>query len=238
MCLWWFHMVYQHLHVSKLWYICCWFTLLWCYVLLITHSYLYLFSMYTSIHVYIHSSRNPIHLHVHTLWYICCLILISFCLHTRTRIHLHASTFSQKPSRVHICVCVIMYDIICVYDYQYSISEYTYMYIWQYMYLHIWSRCWWWSMCLCWRVCVCVYPNVSMIMCVWWRVRVVLYILGWPTRRLLARYQHSLRYVVYVSPICAYHHLLHAYVCKWEHTHKKETTYLYVNMRVSRAEQG
>jgi hypothetical protein len=32
---------------------------------------------------------------------------------------------------------------------------------------------------------------------------VLCYILGWPTRRLLTRYQHSLRYVVYVSPICA-----------------------------------
>ena len=54
----------------------------------------------------------------------------------------------------------------------------------------------------------------------------MLYILGWPTRRLLARYQHSLRYVVYVSPICAYHHLLHAYVYKCAHTQERDDVFV------------
>jgi len=36
-----------------------------------------------------------------------------------------------------------------------------------------------------------------------WYMWVLCYILGWPTRHLLARYQHSPRYVVHVWPICA-----------------------------------
>ena len=100
------------------------------------HACIYLQCIHVYIHTYIHHGIPSICTCIRCDIYICCLILISFSLHTRTCMR---APSLKKPSRVHICVCVSMYDIICVYDYQYSISEYTYMYMWPYMYFHRWG---------------------------------------------------------------------------------------------------
>ena len=79
--------------------------LLWRYRFLITHLYMYIFTMY--IYTCIYSSVNPIHLCASKLWYICMLADFSFFFLTHTYMytfsdaHLHMFTFKY----IHSCVC-------------------------------------------------------------------------------------------------------------------------------------
>ena len=81
-----FFLTRTYMYTSKLWYSCCWPTILWCYVFLISYSYVYLLQFK---HTYTHTITH-LHIGTHTVAYIfptCQSAHIHTRTHSHTRIH-------------------------------------------------------------------------------------------------------------------------------------------------------